>query len=904
MFKRALGAGLVGGILISLAGLYPMVSLLAPLWLAGWERPFTNELIHVVWLAGSAVLGVPVALGLGVWAANRAQAVGWRQGVVAGGLAAAAAALASYGLLLLPARALFGYGRLLPAPANFANGTFAASAANLLAFLAQPVDRLALQPEWLLAGLALFWVVQGALQGWRRRRMQLAERPSLLALLHNNQPLKDWFAGDETAVRLGLTTGGLVSFLLVVVGLIWLLQTLPQNFQAGPLGQFVQPLTAISPLFAPVFLLILVNFGFFTVLLLKNPVTRWRARITAVWLAALVVAITAVFLLLHLFYLLLAGAFVWAETWLIANPELAEESVAVLQRIEVVFQNPGSLIATVVLAPWFAVLAALALALLLGGWQALLVLPVLTLRRCPVDRAAHLRRQLRHQPDELLPVIYELFDQTPQAYDVLAHLAVQTQQSQPAVAALAAGLHTLGRSPQPQQQAVAAGTVGDLLAKQRGWRWAADLGGIYQTLQQALAAQTLEEIDVISPPPALENAALPEVVVQNGRLLERVLNALHKIKRAKDHPTRLIFLENAQTAVNEAQSFVQASLAPGASGRRRAPLPQQPALANVFARWHDLLLAASQELKGRADLVLTLQTRHSRPLPELPLLCRVQNVGLNAARQLRLQALPGEGYFLLGIKSEASLQVLPAGEQQTLTVTLVPEAGRPQIRVSFELRFDDAAGVKQRQYFADVVEFSREERPFLPIQPNPYQAITALNPTDYSPVAFLSTSEMQQLIEAPVAAFNVEYDPLAVERIINVTAGHPALAQLLLHELVQYHNQMAATYLTSVDVDQVVERIVQQGDAHFGFIWADGSEEEQEVLLAVATLGSGGEAVGVREMRQFLGQRGNVSADRWQTALDSLESRDILVRQNGRNPLYRFRVELIRYWIGQKRPSE
>lgn len=93
------------------------------------------------------------------------------------------------------------------------------------------------------------------------------------------------------------------------------------------------------------------------------------------------------------------------------------------------------------------------------------------------------------------------------------------------------------------------------------------------------------------------------------------------------------------------------------------------------------------------------------------------------------------------------------------------------------------------------------------------------NIASYKPITFLSAADMRRLIEDPVAAYNLEYDPLAAERIIKVTAGHPYFAQLVLHEMVVYHNETQRNYLTVMDVDRGLERIVGRGEAHFKFIW-------------------------------------------------------------------------------------
>jgi hypothetical protein len=173
----------------------------------------------------------------------------------------------------------------------------------------------------------------------------------------------------------------------------------------------------------------------------------------------------------------------------------------------------------------------------------------------------------------------------------------------------------------------------------------------------------------------------------------------------------------------------------------------------------------------------------------------------------------------------------------------------------------------------------------------------------YQPITFLSAAEMRRLILEPVAAYNVEYDPLAINRIIGVTAGHPYFTQLLLHEMMVYHNETERNYLTVSDVNQVLTRIIQRGEAHFKYIWAESSAAERQVLLALTDLLAGTAGAAETRLREWLRERGYQDEANWEPALAALAGRDIIVRGNGRNPRYRFAVDLIRLWIEQARPA-
>ena len=75
----------------------------------------------------------------------------------------------------------------------------------------------------------------------------------------------------------------------------------------------------------------------------------------------------------------------------------------------------------------------------------------------------------------------------------------------------------------------------------------------------------------------------------------------------------------------------------------------------------------------------------------------------------------------------------------------------------------------------------------------------------YKRITFLDDDEVRRLVAEPVAPYGLEYDPLAVDRIIQVTAGHPYFAQVVCHEMVAYHNETERSYLTVTCVDEVLE---------------------------------------------------------------------------------------------------
>ena len=175
----------------------------------------------------------------------------------------------------------------------------------------------------------------------------------------------------------------------------------------------------------------------------------------------------------------------------------------------------------------------------------------------------------------------------------------------------------------------------------------------------------------------------------------------------------------------------------------------------------------------------------------------------------------------------------------------------------------------------------------------------------YKRITFLDYDDVRRLVTEPVAPSGLEYDPLAVDRIIQVTAGHPYFTQVVCHEMVAFHNETRRSYLTAGCVDQALERIVERGEAHFKYIWTGATPEEQWVLLAATDLLPDADAGATpAQIAAELDRKGHdLSEEDLTRALAHLQVKDILVRSGPQSSLYRFKIDLVRRWIGISRPA-
>ncbi|MBE2223103.1 MAG: ATP-binding protein [Anaerolineae bacterium] len=1096
MIRRALIVGAIGGLLLSIAGLYPVVSLLAPLIDHSWGRFLPTPLVHGILLMVSAGIAIPVMLTLGLFAVGKGDARGVKLGAKAGIIAGLIAGLLVYTTLISPINALFAYGTINTYLMEMhSSQTLPVSVLQQYVALFEKGNYLF---EITMIVAALVSGCEGAFMGWRRRNEPVPERPSLYELVKTGQSPRRYFKGEESAAKAGLIVGLVGGAMAMVAAFSWFYVSfgaewpeLDAVLKHSNFGVVVTgPIRHAGSVLTPFVMLGLLIFGAVVVYLTKNPRYRFLSRFNGIMLASVLIFEAMFAILLRVFYFN-AGLFpFWLMMQTFTQPAETADAASLFDGMMQLLQQPGMLIFGVLTIPWLFMFMGLITALVVGMLHFLaygLTLPFILLR--PVDKAAKWWRRMQPEPNEVLPVVYSLFNQEANAYAILPHLAVCTRRKMPPVSQLTAAYHTLGTSADEAVQAETIQATLTVLESQPDWRWSLDFQQVFSALAHILSAKTLDDILKLHGPMEQHTTSLPPLLIQSVQQIGRVVKELHKVEMVDDLGTKLIFLENGLAAINDAQRFVQKHLNDPETATS-TPLstsvtPEFTALETTLTHWQSIVLTAIKRLKGRADVTAELKSKLCPMGAEMPLVYCISNEGLNVAQKVHLKVLPGEGYRLRE-DSESWIDILPPGEKRQVQFSIQPQNGMRRLRVAWEVVYDDAVDAERTLEFADVIEFSEPDKPFQRIFPIPYVTGTPLKTDDvfvgredvfafikenmlgthqnnviilhgqrrtgktsvlyrlgqvmneshfgvlidmqgkpargeadflfsiaddiifaledhgifidppsredfeeqpefffrsrflrslrphlagknllllfdefeelqrrvedgrlqpeifqflrnlmqhdervdfvfsgthkleelgaeywsilfniaaYKPITFLSKDDMVRLIRNPIAEYNLEYDPLAEERIIKVTAGHPYFAQLVLHEMVVLHNESQRSYMTVMDVDNGLERIVERGEAHFKFIWSESSEEERLVLQAITELLVGADAVNVNDMRTFLADRGYDSEDNWAQALLDLEGRDILKRPSAKSPMYRFKVDLIRLWIDRTRPA-
>ncbi len=165
----------------------------------------------------------------------------------------------------------------------------------------------------------------------------------------------------------------------------------------------------------------------------------------------------------------------------------------------------------------------------------------------------------------------------------------------------------------------------------------------------------------------------------------------------------------------------------------------------------------------------------------------------------------------------------------------------------------------------------------------------------YKKISFLDAEDCSQLVTKPVEGV-LEYEQGAVQRIYEVTAGHPYFTQLVCHELFSVCQKTGVRVIQRPDVDAVLVSVIERGTVNLKFAWDEASDLEKWVL---ACLARSPECSDPAMLAQTLrAQRVRFSEHDLIAALVHMREKDVLTENN------RFVVELLRLWLRQNRPLE
>jgi len=164
----------------------------------------------------------------------------------------------------------------------------------------------------------------------------------------------------------------------------------------------------------------------------------------------------------------------------------------------------------------------------------------------------------------------------------------------------------------------------------------------------------------------------------------------------------------------------------------------------------------------------------------------------------------------------------------------------------------------------------------------------------YRRISFLTGDDLQHLITKPVEGL-ITYEKKAIQRIGEITSGHPYFTQLLCHELFSRCQKTGVLTISADDVEAVLDDVVERGTANLKFVWDEASGLEKWILAILAQMDGGNN----QELTQELtAQHVRFSESDLNSAVIHLRDKDVITEDN------RFVIHLMRLWLVVNRPTD
>jgi type I restriction enzyme M protein len=171
-------------------------------------------------------------------------------------------------------------------------------------------------------------------------------------------------------------------------------------------------------------------------------------------------------------------------------------------------------------------------------------------------------------------------------------------------------------------------------------------------------------------------------------------------------------------------------------------------------------------------------------------------------------------------------------------------------------------------------------------------------------ISFLDPIAASKLITKPIDE-QAAYSPEAVERVLQLTAGHPYFVQMVCHNIVNRLNERQTTYVTLGIVEDSAQETLISADGHFRFMFeSSGSAANQAVLVYIASsisLPTSNEALALPlyDIETFV-ETYRIPLERYELEdnLNEMARRDLITIYGSLDKRsYGFKIDLVRQWI-------
>jgi hypothetical protein len=165
------------------------------------------------------------------------------------------------------------------------------------------------------------------------------------------------------------------------------------------------------------------------------------------------------------------------------------------------------------------------------------------------------------------------------------------------------------------------------------------------------------------------------------------------------------------------------------------------------------------------------------------------------------------------------------------------------------------------------------------------------NDASRNEIDFLNKDSATQLITQPAQGI-LEYEPEAIQAIIDLSAGHPYFIQVICFAIFVRARELDQWHINVQNIDKIVDKTIENAEAGLAWFWDGLTVPEKVVFSAVA------ESQEIRENPlKLLNNYGIVKTEVLEKAVEDLIAYNFLYETGDR-----IKIELVRRWLLQRHP--
>ncbi|MEH2034279.1 MAG: ABC transporter substrate-binding protein [Nostoc sp.] len=197
-----------------------------------------------------------------------------------------------------------------------------------------------------------------------------------------------------------------------------------------------------------------------------------------------------------------------------------------------------------------------------------------------------------------------------------------------------------------------------------------------------------------------------------------------------------------------------------------------------------------------------------------------------------------------------------------------------------------------------LIMFADRQSANMPNLLNYFQDVSTRDTSEIE-IGFLNKDSARQLITQPAQGI-LEYEPEAIQAIIELSAGHPYFIQVICFAIFVRARELDESHIILQDIESIVDKAIENAEAGLAWFWDGLAIPEKVVFSAVAE----SQKIAIEKSKivpedplKLLNKYGIVKTEILEQAVKDLVGYNFLYETGDR-----IKIELVRRWLLQRHP--